>query len=303
MNPLDPLSPLKVNAKVEISSKDLISPVNKLFEAVRAGCGLWYEPVHVVRMEKAHSTARLIAAQTDLQIAALRTSETMLVEDQEGVGSIEVRAENRVKVQNVRRQQNIDATVMKAIDYLPPEVSDRPTDPDLFNRIFDGCQDVSDPDMQSYWAKLTAGEVARPGTFSRRTIGLLKEMGKADADLFEKACSVLWFHESLPAGAFIPVAVTENMPELLNGDESLALDAMGILHVGMGVFAVFQEGSILRCGSQRFRVGRENGLASHLMTSAAQELVRLSRAGEADGFLEKSKHWVNAAFSLTPLDK
>ena len=46
--------------------------------------------------------------------------------------------------------------------------------------------------MQSFWARLLAGEVTKPGSFSLRTLALVRVMSKDDADLFTRFCSMVW---------------------------------------------------------------------------------------------------------------
>ena len=43
--------------------------------------------------------------------------------------------------------------------------------------------------MQEIWARILAGEIAKPSSFSLKTIDTLKNISKKDADLFVKLCS------------------------------------------------------------------------------------------------------------------
>jgi hypothetical protein len=60
-------------------------------------------------------------------------------------------------------------------------------------RFFDECKHVSNPEMQSVWAKLLAGEANKSGTFSIATIKLLSSVGKREAELFTELCGFAWF--------------------------------------------------------------------------------------------------------------
>ncbi|WP_246173839.1 DUF2806 domain-containing protein [Limnoglobus roseus] len=42
------------------------------------------------------------------------------------------------------------------------------------------------------WSRILAGEVAQPGSFSLRTLNVVKALSKADADRFVRLCSTIW---------------------------------------------------------------------------------------------------------------
>lgn len=60
---------------------------------------------------------------------------------------------------------------------------------DWFARFYNEAGNISNERMQEYWAKILAGEVNCPGSFSLKTIDTLKNLGQEDAELFEKICS------------------------------------------------------------------------------------------------------------------
>ncbi len=60
---------------------------------------------------------------------------------------------------------------------------------DWFVRFYEAVGSISNVKMQEIWAHILAGEVDHPGSFSLRTIEILKNIGKKDAELFEKVCS------------------------------------------------------------------------------------------------------------------
>lgn len=60
---------------------------------------------------------------------------------------------------------------------------------DWFVRFFEASGNVSDKTMQELWAKILSGEIAQPSTYSLRTIDILKNISKTDAELFIKVCS------------------------------------------------------------------------------------------------------------------
>lgn len=69
---------------------------------------------------------------------------------------------------------------------------------DWFIRFYENVGNISDDDMQNIWAKILAGEINKPHSFSLRTIEILKNMGKEEAELFTKVCqSCFSFQNSL----------------------------------------------------------------------------------------------------------
>lgn len=60
---------------------------------------------------------------------------------------------------------------------------------DWFIRFYEAVGNISDEEMQEIWARILAGEIAKPSSFSLKTIDTLKNISKKDADLFVKLCS------------------------------------------------------------------------------------------------------------------
>lgn len=60
---------------------------------------------------------------------------------------------------------------------------------DWFVRFFEAAGNVSDDTMQNLWAKILAGEIAQSSTFSLKTIDVMRNLSKRDAELFIKVCS------------------------------------------------------------------------------------------------------------------
>ena len=60
---------------------------------------------------------------------------------------------------------------------------------DWFIRFYEAVGNISNQEMQEKWAKILAGEISKPASFSLSTIDALKNMGQKDAILFEKICN------------------------------------------------------------------------------------------------------------------
>ena len=153
----------------------LTEPLTKLIETVGNGIGVLYEPTRIRRKARADADAIKILAAGRIQAQGL-----------------EARAQTRLHHIELRRQKNIEAIVQQAAYQMPKEVSSKPVDEDWVADFFGACQDVGNDNLQSLWARLLAGEVTSPGSFSRRTLHAVKMMTKEDANLFTKLAGFVW---------------------------------------------------------------------------------------------------------------
>lgn len=165
-------------------------PMMKLLETVSCGIGKLYEPIHTTRMAKAK------AKEIEIISAAISSNSNLPISYGDGMVSVSTvdanelvdRTRNRVLFQELRKQQNIDAIVQVGLNVIKDKktVTDEAVDLDWVNSFFDFIANVSDSDMQILWGKLLAGEVERPGSFSIRTLDVLRKLTKQEAMLFQK---------------------------------------------------------------------------------------------------------------------
>jgi hypothetical protein len=108
--------------------------------------------------------------------------------------SPEQRIATRLEFKHRKRQKNIEKVTTSTAAELSREkdVPDERPDDDWVFQFFEHAQDVSDGDMQQLWARLLAGEINKPGSFSLRTLNCLKAMTKPDAELFTRLISFSW---------------------------------------------------------------------------------------------------------------
>ena len=76
---------------------------------------------------------------------------------------------------------------------------------DWITNFFDKSRIVSDGDMQQLWARILAGEANAPGAFAKRTINLVADLDKSDAELFMCLCGFCWM-----IGDLVPLAFDVN---------------------------------------------------------------------------------------------
>lgn len=59
-----------------------------------------------------------------------------------------------------------------------------------FLRWSDGASEQFDDEMRLIWGKVLSGELDQPGSYSKRTLSILSDMGARDAGLFQGLCSL-----------------------------------------------------------------------------------------------------------------
>lgn len=104
---------------------------------------------------------------------------------------------SRLGYQETKRQNNLENIVKGAAQVIPESVSDDDVDPDWTAKFFTNAQDITSEDLQKYWSKILAGEVTKPGSFSLRTLEILKNISYKEVLLFERICPYL-FSDFIP---------------------------------------------------------------------------------------------------------
>src|SRR5215831_18288987 len=189
---------------------------------------------HVVDLAMGPDRIRAkIIAEAEGQAAAM----VIFAEGRAKVQGVEARAVARLRKREVRRQENIESITKKAFDALPPpvQVSEQPVNQDWTSRFFQECQDISDEQMQQIWARILTGEVARPGSFSPRTLSVVRDLTKIDADWFAKLCEFTWF---IPGTGLVPCIYDYNASQLveakLNFGVLTHLTSIGLIEFNAG---------------------------------------------------------------------
>ena len=168
----------------------LSQPLTKLVETVGCGIGKIYEPWHIERLAKARAR--------EIEIISEAISDNIVLPVGYDGGTISIstkdandlvtRAQNRFLFQEMKKQQNIESVVSNAYSELEnvDSVSDTPVEEDWISEFFNCVANISTEKMQILWGKLLAGEVQRPGSFSLRTLEVLKRLSLKEANVFNE---------------------------------------------------------------------------------------------------------------------
>ncbi len=146
----------------------------------------------VVTAEKSSNSAKSQPSSTQTQLLHLAKQFVLdgaLIPENKQM-PLEDRAVRRERINHLRKQQNLEAIIQKSLAYCASSASSAKADPDWFNQYTMLAEDVSNNTMQDLWAKILAGEISQPGTFSLKSLSVFKSMSITDAKLLAKVCGL-----------------------------------------------------------------------------------------------------------------
>ena len=154
---------------------DLSKPATIFIEKISDAVGGIFKPGQIVRVAKAEAEASRIQAESQIQVTDLHR-----------------RAMHRFLEEEAKKQLNIEAITQKALPLIEDKSAPQNVADDWITNFFDKSRIVSDGDMQKLWSRVLAGEANDPGTFAKRTVNLLADLDKVDAELFTNLCGFGW---------------------------------------------------------------------------------------------------------------
>lgn len=165
---------------------DLGKPIDTLINKISNATGVLYEPRRIRHKAKAESEAAITSAK------AQAAADIIKAESEIEINDLHRRAAQRLIQEEAKHQENMEDIIDKAEPQLNEEAKPDAMEDDWIANFFDKCRIVSDSEMQSLWARVLAGEANAPGTYSKRTVNLLSDLDKSDAELFTKFCGFGW---------------------------------------------------------------------------------------------------------------
>jgi Protein of unknown function (DUF2806) len=231
-------SPEIVKVMVQASSNpETAKFYTKLLETIGNGLGMLFEPLRIRLQAWAESGASISKAKAEREVKVIESQtdgkiELVRIKDRDLIADAKERAKERVRSRDEKRQEHLEAVAAHAALEAPETVSDDPVDEDWFAFFVNGCEDVSNEQMQSVWGRILAGEVSKPGSFSLRTLAAVRTMSQLDAEVFTRFCSVVWEHEEITTRCtLIPLILNPHLlPAMKLGLHEMAkLDAMGLI--------------------------------------------------------------------------
>ena len=135
-----------------------------------------------------HSAEGMVSAQFLKLAKRFAIDGALLPEEKQML--IEDRTTKRARLSQLRKQKNIETIMQKTLGYCADFEIGQRTDTDWLSRYISLSEDVSNPTMQDLWAKILAGELTKPGSFSFKALQVFRDMSIYDAKLLAKACSL-----------------------------------------------------------------------------------------------------------------
>ena len=259
---------------------DLAKPFDTLVKKIAKGVGTLYEPRRIKNVAKAEAEAEKIKAASEIEMTDLHR-----------------RAEQRRIEEEAKHQKNMEDITAKAAPHLNEDASPDAMDDDWVANLFDKCRIVSDDEMQSLWARVLAGEANTPGTYSKRTVNLLSDFDRSDADLFTILCGFGWVMGNVRPLVFDVQADIYNRYGI-NFNTLSHLESIGLIQfdglVGFSSlklpkrFAVYYYGKPLSLEMAE-DANNELDTGKVLLTKIGQELAPICGSKPVEGFYEYVK--------------
>ena len=254
-------------------------------QEIRAGRLTWIDERLQIPLASSVSQSRLPAASPHGTVAALEYS-------------VSAAAADAVRV---------ETNVAKAISLAEAELAERtdqasphPVDTDWLYRWRDAAGSVSSDKLQQLWAKILAGEVVQPGSYSLRTLDLLRNFSKADAELTSRAFRYVYNTNSI---AKSPVITAEG----LSFDDLLELEAIGVVGGVQGFISqTFKSTAsekfvaLVVCGQDGLVIRADDPaktftVDNYVLTPSGRELFKLGDFGTSEAYLDWWCQTVKAA--------
>lgn len=206
----------------------LTNPATALIERVSDAVGGIARPTQIRRVARAEADAQVIMAEAEIKIT-----------------EIQQRAARRFIEEETKNQINIESITHQAIPHLNDDAEPEKIEDDFLRNFFDKSRLVSDEQMQDIWARILAGEANNPGMFSRKTVNIMADMDKSDADRFAVLLSFSW----VVGGKTVPMVYNDDNYFDENGIdlEMLAdLESLGLISTNSLPYGFYLSGVSVR---------------------------------------------------------
>ena len=161
------------------------------FKAVVAAVKKWFSP----GIARRKAEASKIEAEAEAEAAKIRAQTAAAVSKIEAQSIIETDEMLRSGDCLAEWQQRNKTSIFRKAEGMKPpgdKQNFRNMNKDWVADYLDKCQNYSDEEMQSLWAKILAGEADKPGSFSKSTVDAIAKLSKEDALLFAHFCQFVW---------------------------------------------------------------------------------------------------------------
>lgn len=258
-----------------INIGELSKPAAILIEKISNAVGGIFQPYQIRRVARAEADAAIIKAEAEIQMTELQR-----------------KAVFRFLEEEARKQQNIENITRRAIPCLEDSANPGAVEDDWISNFFDKCRIVSGEEMQELWSKILVSESNRPGSVARKTVNLLADIDKNDAEIFSLLCGYCW-----TIGERIPVVYDPDDDIYKSNGLSFSrlkhLESLGLIHFDS--FSGFGRVNIpelyqVSYGQDQVTICNRNGvdykldIGKVIFTRAGHDIVKVCNAPIVPGF-------------------
>tara|TARA_Y100000296_G_scaffold13412_1_gene15595 strand:+ start:664 stop:1572 length:909 start_codon:yes stop_codon:yes gene_type:complete len=228
--------------------------------------------------------------------------------------------ERRKQILETQKASNLQAVLNIALNVTINEQTSDNLDPDWFFAFSTMAEEIYSPPMQELWGKIFAVEVARPGSFSLRTLQLLKTLTHRDAQVFNKAVNVasrrnndavprilVGYHKRKGLLSLLrrPVPEQINLANVgLSYPDLLSLQEMKLIYTSEIESGEYAEGQQVtwRCVNENISLtSKTSGVALvyYKFTSVGSELYKLVTKSPNEAYLTSIKSVLGEVFNVS----
>ncbi|MDF2180331.1 TIGR03899 family protein [Aliiglaciecola sp. CAU 1673] len=246
--------------------------------------------------------------------AGIRAGYKNLLED-----SPSERVARRQAMRQQRQLKNLESIMELALEFSPSQYKEEALDPDWFFSFIQMAEDIYSPAMQELWGKIFAVEVSQPGSFSLRSLNILKQLTQKDAKIFALATSMASrrkgdfspriFYGYYQKPSFLSLLSLHRSQQLNLAQYGLAYpDLLSLMDLGLIYSSEIESGEMdtssrteWRCGGESIHLAaRSKGiiLKYYKFTSAGAELCRLVPSKGNSAYLTALRQLLSSVFEV-----
>ncbi|WP_375278315.1 TIGR03899 family protein [Alteromonas australica] len=228
--------------------------------------------------------------------------------------------ERRKQILEIQKAANLQAVLNIALNVAITESQSDSLDPDWFFAFSSMAEEIYSQPMQELWGRIFAVEVSKPGSFSLRSLQLLKSLTHRDAQIFSKAVSMacrrqhdnvprilVGYHKRRGVLSFLGPSAPQqiNLAKMgLSYPDLLALQDMKLLYASEIESGEYEQGQQIfwRCGNESFTLeANRSGVALvyYKFTAVGSELAKLVSRKENSAYLPALKERLSNVFIVT----
>lgn len=273
---------------LENEAKFISEPLVKLLDVVSNGISALAAPWMYKRMERAKL---FIAQESAAQVRNTMIQDALAEQLKDDILS----GRDRREWKNIADVIGVSANLLSAVS----AVSEKPISPDWAARFFDSVKNCSDEEIKNLWSQILAGEIICPGSFSLRTLDILRNMSRADAELIVKYANRVVGNDFIELGVSVLDLAALGDIGFIN-DNSL----IRYINIGEDLRAVAYSNNNHVLVIQGSTKNQQVKYDFHALTQPGREIIPLITVEEDDEFLHQYAEKMKRSFpSLVSVSK